>query len=134
LKAQDLLPVRRFCGVHVPYFELLGFRVIDEHRGALMPRSEATVKVRVGAREEHMSASGNGPVNALDKALRRALERFYPALSEMHLVDYKVRVITSQLRGTASRARVDYFERWSWAVGHGGPLRQHCRSKLARSG
>ncbi|HEX8143090.1 MAG TPA: citramalate synthase [Pyrinomonadaceae bacterium] len=100
------LLVRRLCGAHTPYFELLGFRVIDEHRGALMPMSEATVKVRVGGREEHMAASGNGPVNALDKALRRALERFYPELAEMRLVDYKVRVITSSLRGTASLVRV----------------------------
>jgi 2-isopropylmalate synthase len=100
------LLVRRLLGAHVPYFELLGFRVIDEHRGALMPMSEATVKVRVGAREEHMAASGNGPVNALDNALRRALERFYPALAEMRLVDYKVRVITSSLSGTASLVRV----------------------------
>jgi 2-isopropylmalate synthase len=100
------LLVRRLRGLHTPYFELLGFRVIDEHRGALMPMSEATVKVRVGHREEHMAASGNGPVNALDKALRRALERFYPALAEMRLVDYKVRVINSSLSGTASLVRV----------------------------
>jgi 2-isopropylmalate synthase len=100
------LLVRRLRGAHTPYFELLGFRVIDEHRGALMPMSEATVKVRVGEREEHMAASGNGPVNALDKALRRALERFYPALAEMRLVDYKVRVINSSLSGTASLVRV----------------------------
>jgi 2-isopropylmalate synthase len=100
------LMVRKLCGAHEPYFELLGFRVIDEHRGALMPMSEATIRVRVGLREEHTAASGNGPVNALDKALRRALERFYPTLAEMRLVDYKVRVITSNLSGTASLVRV----------------------------
>ena len=71
-----------------------------------MPMSEATVKVRVGQREEHTAATGNGPVNALDNALRRALEGFYPVLNEMRLVDYKVRVITSSLRGTASLVRV----------------------------
>ena len=100
------LLVRKSCGAHQAYFELLGFRVIDEHRGVLMPMSEATVKVKVGKRVEHTAASGNGPVNALDNALRRALERFYPSLAEMRLVDYKVRVINSNLSGTASLVRV----------------------------
>ena len=103
------LLVRKLCGAHQSFFELLGFRVIDEHRGALMPMSEATIKVRVGGLEEHTAASGNGPVNALDKALRRALERFYPSIAEMRLVDYKVRVITSSLSGTASLVRVLIF-------------------------
>src|SRR2546425_5257295 len=71
-----------------PYFELLGFRVIDEHRGALMPISQATVKIKVGGRVEHTAASGNGPVNALDQALRRALGKFYPLLGEVRLLDY----------------------------------------------
>jgi 2-isopropylmalate synthase len=111
------LLVRKLCGVRRSYFELLGFRVIDEHRGALMPMSEATVKVKVGRRVEHTAATGNGPVNALDNALRRALERFYPSLTEMHLIDYKVRVIQSNLSGTASLVRVlitsgDLQARW----------------------
>ena len=71
-----------------------------------MPMSEATVKVKVGDRIEHTAASGSGPVNALDKALRNALTKFYPSLSEMNLVDYKVRVISSNLSGTASLVRV----------------------------
>jgi 2-isopropylmalate synthase len=100
------LLVSKLRGAHQPYFELLGFRVIDEHRGALMPMSEATVKVKVGNRVEHTAASGNGPVNALDNALRCALQTFYPSLTEMHLVDYKVRVITSNLSGSASLVRV----------------------------
>lgn len=100
------LLVSKLRGAHQPYFELLSFRVIDEHRGALMPMSEATVKVKVGDRVEHTAASGNGPVNALDNALRLALQRFYPSLAEMHLVDYKVRVITSNLSGSASLVRV----------------------------
>src|SRR5512132_1481051 len=100
------LLVSKLRGAHRPYFELLGFRVIDEHRGALMPMSEATVKVSVGNRVEHTAASGNGPVNALDNALRCALQTFYPSLAEMHLVDYKVRVITSNLSGSASLVRV----------------------------
>jgi 2-isopropylmalate synthase len=100
------LLVSKLRGTYRPYFELVGFRVIDEHRGALMPMSEATVKVKVGNRVEHTAASGNGPVNALDIALRRALGRFYPSIAEMRLVDYKVRVITSNLSGTASLVRV----------------------------
>jgi len=100
------LLIHKLRGAHQPYFELLGFRVIDEHRGALMPMSEATVKVRVGEFVEHTAATGTGPVNALDHALRRALEKFYPSLTDVRLVDYKVRVITSSLTGTASRVRV----------------------------
>jgi 2-isopropylmalate synthase len=71
-----------------------------------MPLSDATVKIRVGDREEHAAASGNGPVNALDQALRRALSAFYPTLDEVRLIDYKVRVISSSLSGTASLVRV----------------------------
>ena len=100
------LLIHKLRGAYQPYFELLGFRVIDEHRGALMPMSEATVKVKVGDFVEHTAATGTGPVNALDHALRRALEKFYPSLTDVRLVDYKVRVITSSLTGTASRVRV----------------------------
>ena len=100
------LLIHKLRGVHQPYFELLGFRVIDEHRGALMPMSEATVKVKVGDFVEHTAATGTGPVNALDHALRRALEKFYPSLADVRLVDYKVRVTSSSLTGTASRVRV----------------------------
>jgi 2-isopropylmalate synthase len=100
------LLVRRLEGTHRPFFELLGFRVIDEHRGSEMPLSEATVRVRVGPHVEHTGASGTGPVNALDQALRGALEKFYPALAEVRLVDYKVRVRRGSLSGTASLVRV----------------------------
>jgi 2-isopropylmalate synthase len=55
---------------------------------------------------EHTAASGNGPVHALDQALRRALGKFYPSLGEVYLVDYKVRVISGTLSGTASLVRV----------------------------
>ena len=89
-----------------PFFELLAFRVIDEHRGAATPLSEATVKIKVGDCVEHTAATGTGPVNALDQALRRALAEFYPSLAEMRLIDYKVRVINSSLTGSASLVRV----------------------------
>ena len=113
------LLVAKLRGTHQAYFQLVGFRVIDEHRGALMPMSEATVKVTVGNRSEHSAATGNGPVNALDNALRRALEKFYPSLAEMRLIDYKVRVINSTLSGTASLVRVlisSSDERSTWGT------------------
>jgi len=100
------LLVNRLRNTRNSYFELLGFRVIDEHRGNSMPMSEATIKIRVGDHEEHCAASGNGPVNALDRALHRALSKFYPSLEKVHLVDYKVRVLRSSLHGSASLVRV----------------------------
>src|SRR5262249_54528664 len=66
---------------------------------------EATVKVRAGTEHAHTVAEGDGPVNALDGALRSALVKVYPALGTMHLTDYKVRIVDSS-RGTAARTRV----------------------------
>jgi 2-isopropylmalate synthase len=88
------------------YFELVGFRVMNfkDAEGEL-PRAEATVRVRVGGLEEHTAAMGHGPVNALDRAIRKALARFFPRLNEVRLVDYKVRVL-SGADGTAARVRV----------------------------
>jgi 2-isopropylmalate synthase len=81
------------------------------------PMTEATVKVVVDDRVEHVVGEGDGPVNALDTALRKALLPTYPRLGEMQLVDYKVRVINSA-EGTAARVRViiesrDAHEVWS---------------------
>jgi len=100
------LLVNRLRSRREPYFELMSFRVIDEHLGSEMPMSEATVKIRVGDHVEHSAASGNGPVNALDRALHRALTKFYPSLENVYLVDYKVRVLRSSLSGSASLVRV----------------------------
>jgi 2-isopropylmalate synthase len=105
-EASFQLLAQKMFNASAPYFELLAFRVIDEHKGALMPLSEATVKIRVAGQVEHTAASGNGPVNALDQALRRGLEKFYPSLADVRLEDYKVRVINSALSGTASLVRV----------------------------
>jgi len=89
------------------YFNFRGFRVIDEKRPTdQVPRAEAAIMVEVeGQGVEHTAAVGVGPVNALDNALRKALERFYPSLSEVRLIDYKVRVLPAG-KGTASRVRV----------------------------
>ena len=89
-----------------PFFNLLGFCVIIEKFTNHSLRSEATIKVEEPNGEiEHTAADGDGPVNALDSALRKALERFYPSLKDVHLTDYKVRVLDTQA-GTAAKVRV----------------------------
>ena len=83
------LLMRRALGELRNYFSVIGFRVIDTKRHEDdMPTSEATVQIKVGGRIEHTAAEGNGPVNALDHALRKALEQFYPELKEIKLFDY----------------------------------------------
>jgi 2-isopropylmalate synthase len=130
----DLL-VKKALGVYRPKFERLAYRVNVETLAPSQSRSgrrqtsdvpagtgtlassatgssatesvttEATVKVRVGDAVQHTVAEGDGPVNALDGALRKALLTTYPRLAEMQLVDYKVRVVNSRA-GTAARVRV----------------------------
>lgn len=100
------LMMRRALGTLKHYFSVIGFRVIDtKNHSDDKPLSEATIKVKVGGRIEHTAAEGSGPVNALDNALRKALESFYPTLKEMKLFDYKVRVLPAG-KGTASVTRV----------------------------
>jgi 2-isopropylmalate synthase len=98
--------VKKSLGMYKPFFDLIGFRVIVERKKEWEePISEATLMVRVGGDVEHTAALGNGPVNAMDHALRKALEKFYPSLRDVRLVDYKVRVLTGR-QGTASKVRV----------------------------
>jgi 2-isopropylmalate synthase len=105
------LLIKKAVGRHKKFFELLGFRVIVEKRGDDSPSlSEATIMVKVGDRVEHTAAEGNGPVNALDNALRKALEKFYPELADVRLIDYKVRVLSAQ-EGTGANTRV-LIESW----------------------
>jgi 2-isopropylmalate synthase len=100
------LLMERALGRHRPYFELEAYRVIVEEQGAgHEPVAEATVRVRVKGILEHTAAAGNGPVNALDHALRKALEEFYPSLRTMRLLDYKVRIL-DESHGTAAKTRV----------------------------
>lgn len=111
------LLMRKAMGKHRPSFQLLGFRVIVEKKQEDgTPFSEATVMVKVGEVIEHTAAVGAGPVNALDHALRKALEKFYPELREVKLLDYKVRVLAAN-RGTGSKVRVliesgDHKDKW----------------------
>ena len=100
------LLMERAVGRHRPYFDLDAYRVIvEEQSGDDEPVAEATVRVKVKGILEHTAAAGNGPVNALDHALRKALEQFYPNLKEMRLLDYKVRIL-DESKGTAAKTRV----------------------------
>ncbi|MGH7769468.1 MAG: citramalate synthase, partial [Candidatus Binatia bacterium] len=98
-------------------FRLIGFRVIDEKRKeGEPPISEATIMVEVDGVLEHAAAMGNGPVGALDSALRKSLTKFYPGLKEVELLDYKVRVLSSG-EGAGASVRVliesgDKKDRW----------------------
>ena len=119
------LLARRALGQVPEYFRLATFRVIDERRwnarNELITLSEATIKVDVGEDHTMTVAEGNGPVNALDNALRKALLPHFPELADMRLVDYKVRILTPN-EGTRAVTRVmiesadGEGERWS-AVG-----------------
>jgi 2-isopropylmalate synthase len=112
----DLL-VRRTAGIFQPHFETLKYHVSVECDSTQTPvanapgspgiavQTEASVKLRLGDETRHEVAEGDGPVNALDAALRKALHGFYPKLHEMQLVDYKVRVINGEA-GTAAGVRV----------------------------
>lgn len=99
------LMVEKELGHHKPAFTLDHFRVTveDGKEGAMV--TEATVKLSVGGKAEHRVAEGDGPVNALDNALRRALQKFYPSLKDMTLTDFKVRVMNASA-GTAAKVRV----------------------------
>ena len=100
------LLMERALGRYQPWFELDAYRVIVEEQTANgEPVAEATVRVRVKGILEHTAAAGNGPVNALDHALRKALEEFYPSLKSVKLLDYKV-LILDESAGTAAKTRV----------------------------
>ena len=100
----DLL-IRKIMGTYKPAFELVKYHVTVEKRATGKLVSEATVKLRVDGVTEHVVGEGDGPINALDAALRKSLENFYPSIKEVHLFDYKVRVVNARA-GTAARVRV----------------------------
>ncbi len=117
------LLMSKATGQHLPGFSLEGWRVVVEKRGDAPPTSEATIKLSVKGIPEHTAAEGNGPVSALDNALRKALDEFYPSLKTMSLKDYKVRIIEGT-QGTSAKTRVlitsgDSHETWGTVgVGH----------------
>lgn len=98
------LLVKRLAGTFTPHFELIKYHASVESRGGT-PITEASVKLLVGDSVRHEVAEGDGPVNALDGALRKALNGHFPSLADVHLVDYKVRVINSEA-ATAASVRV----------------------------
>jgi 2-isopropylmalate synthase len=106
------LLIHRAKSDYQPPFELVDFMVVVEagrrpptRKGLEETLSEAIVKVKVGAEVMHTAAEGNGPVNALDQALRKALLQFYPQLAQIRLIDYKVRILEESM-GTSSLVRV----------------------------
>ena len=97
--------VRKHLGRYKPFFKVLYYRIIEEDPESSKELSaSAMIKIRVDGKEEITAAEGNGPVNALDMAMRKAIEVFYPNLKEMKLVDFKVRVIDQG--ASASKVRV----------------------------
>ncbi len=117
-EASYQLLTKKVRGDYRPYFTLHGFTVmIDKRDAGDDARCEASIRVQVGGQLEHTAADGDGPVNALDRALVKALGRFYPSLHDLFLVDYRVRVLGGADTGTASVVRVqvemsDGEERW----------------------
>ena len=103
-EASFALLVKKLAGTFTPHFELVKFHSEVENVGG-EPITESTVKLTVGDEVRHEVAEGDGPVNALDAALRKALNGHFPALDQMQLVDYKVRVINSEA-ATAAKVRV----------------------------
>jgi 2-isopropylmalate synthase len=100
-----------------PFFKTLDSKVHVTFDNQKQTSAEAVLKIEVNGEIEHTAANGNGPVNALDNALRKALTRFYPEISKIKLIDYKVRVLNEK-HGTAAKVRVliqsgDGIETWS---------------------
>jgi len=111
------LLLRRSQPGYRPPFEMLDFMVVVEHRQRRGIFAEATIKVRAGDQVFHTAAEGNGPVNALDAALRKALTSVYPRLTHFNLADYKVHILDGD-HGTAATTRVlidmqNEVRRWS---------------------
>jgi 2-isopropylmalate synthase len=97
--------LKRSLKKYKPFFNLEGFKVTTEKRFDGRIFAEASVRLEVNGQEMFVASEGDGPVDALDKALRQALSKFYPKLTEMHLSDYKVRVLNTQ-EGTGAKVRV----------------------------
>ena len=111
------LLVERHRPDYVAPFQVLDFTVVVERRDGTSTRAEATVKVEVNGEQLHTASDGSGPVNALDRALRKALGAFYPQLDAVHLVDYKVRILDgASATGAKTRVVIDSVadgETWS---------------------
>jgi 2-isopropylmalate synthase len=110
--------IKRALKQYKRFFDLESFRVVVEKKPDGRLASEAIIKIKVKGIREHTAADGDGPVNALDNALRKALKAFYPTLAKMRLSDFKVRVLDEKA-GTAARVRVliqSQDEKDSWGT------------------
>ncbi|MDD5634180.1 MAG: citramalate synthase [Candidatus Omnitrophica bacterium] len=119
-EASLILLMKKAAKLFKKYFEMDEFRVMVEKRHAAPVVSEATVKLKIGKENVHTVSLGDGPVHAMDQALRKALIKYYPALNKMHLSDFRVRVLDEKA-GTAGKVRVliqsqDEIDSW-WTVG-----------------
>src|SRR5690606_4115892 len=109
--------VRRSAPDYEPPFELLDYTALVSRQADVPPRTQVMVRLRVGDEVMHTAADAEGPVHALDRAIRKALIPYYPVLNEVHLVDFKVRIIDPHM-GSAAKPRVLVEtprgeERWS---------------------
>jgi 2-isopropylmalate synthase len=109
------LMVRKATGQFIDPFALESFRVVIEKDKSGSSTSQVTIKISVGDEQEITAAEGDGPVNALDNALRKALNNFFPQIQEMKLVDFKVRVIEGT-DGTGAKVRVKIESRDSQEI------------------
>ena len=101
--------LKKRLGGYERFFELESFRVIMEKREDGRLVTEATIKLHVGGHRYIATAEGNGPVNAIDKALRTALSQAYPQLDRVHLTDYKVRILDgATATGAVTRVLIDF--------------------------
>ena len=119
-EASLLLLMKRASETFKEQFKVEEFRVIVEKRAGVDIVSEATVKLKIGNKIRHTVSLGDGPVHAIDQALRKSLIEFYPGLKEMHLSDFRVRVLDEKA-ATAAKVRVliqsqDKKDSW-WTVG-----------------
>jgi 2-isopropylmalate synthase len=111
------LLIKKQTGAFIEPFNLESYHVLISKRGNEAPLAQASIKISVGDEQEVTAAEGNGPINALDNALRKALTKFYPQIGAMHLVDFKVRIVEGS-EGTAALVKVlidsrDEDEVWS---------------------
>ncbi|MCK9391590.1 MAG: citramalate synthase [Syntrophales bacterium] len=111
------LLIKKVTGEFVEPFTLECFHVIASKTAQQPSQAQATIKISVGSEEELTAAEGNGPINALDNALRKALTKFYPQIGKMHLTDFKVRIVEGS-EGTAAKVKVtiesqDEEDTWS---------------------
>ncbi len=116
-EASFQLLIKKALKKYTKFFELEGFKVVVEKSEHKKVTCEAVIKLKVKGVKEHTAAEGDGPVNALDNALRKALKDFYPTLSRMRLSDFKVRVLDEK-NGTAAKVRVliqsqDELDTWN---------------------